>query len=197
MNSKLFRALFTLVNEYGEILIHTLTNSTGHEEMVGALQKLKDVYDELGKPYPKVLASDKCCDDRSVAIQVFGEERVAKPAQVPWRARADSRQLRLGQDVHTALITDHRQAATHIEALYAAAGIMPDKMTTAGPAPPVALMLGLDTEHKAAIFSNGFYRQLGDSEASKVGLLQLAYRVPDDKFLVLLFDLARIRDSSG
>ena len=197
MNSKLFRALFTLVNEYGEILIHTLTNSTGHEEMVGALQKLKDVYDELGKPYPKVLASDKCCDDRSVAIQVFGEERVAKPAQVPWRARADSRQLRLGQDVHTALITDHRQAATHIEALYAAAGIMPDKMTTAGLAPPVALMLGLDTEHKAAIFSNGFYRQLGDSEASKVGLLQLAYRVPDDKFVVLLFHLARIRDSSG
>jgi len=161
LGSRLFRAFFTLVNEYGEILDHALTNSTGHEEMIAIFRALKGVYNEMNRPYPSYLCTDNCCQDRGAARAVFGD-LVVEPAEVSFTTVSDLPQLKLGTNCSVLVLSDPIGVATQLEALYRACNVVspsedPNVVNFApGVVPAVEAWVGFDTEYKVADLSDGY-----------------------------------------
>jgi hypothetical protein len=67
----IFRSVFTVMNEYGEIRVNSFTNGTTNEETSWSLNQMKNTLLSNHNPLPKHFYTDICCSDRSLLESTF------------------------------------------------------------------------------------------------------------------------------
>ena len=70
--TKAFTAMYTLMNETGQVVGWWFTTGTGMKELEDSLKKIKDRYKCLGFEGPFSFTTDRCCQERSFLGQTFG-----------------------------------------------------------------------------------------------------------------------------
>jgi hypothetical protein len=69
--TKTFEGLLTGLNEYGEIRLQHLVQSTSHKYMENSLKAMVKTLENYNLELPKVVWVDKCCVDRAFLEKVI------------------------------------------------------------------------------------------------------------------------------
>lgn len=77
--SKPFTAMYTLMNEFGQVVGWWFTTGTGMNELNECLMKLKHRYELLGFEGPLSFTTDRCCQDRTSLETTLALNSVADP----------------------------------------------------------------------------------------------------------------------
>jgi hypothetical protein len=70
--SKPFTAMYTLMNEFGQVVAWWFTTGTGMNELEAAFQKLKQRYQLFGFDGPFSFTTDRCCHERTFLGRTLG-----------------------------------------------------------------------------------------------------------------------------
>ena len=69
--SKTFTAMYSIMNEFGQIVAWWLTTGTGMEELRGSVEKLRQRYAIHGFSGVKSFTTDRCCQERAYWNSIF------------------------------------------------------------------------------------------------------------------------------
>jgi hypothetical protein len=74
--SKPFAAMYTMMNEYGQVVAWWFTTGTGMAELEESLKRLRCRYDAHGFDAPQSFTTDRCCHERAFLERTFGLESI-------------------------------------------------------------------------------------------------------------------------
>jgi hypothetical protein len=70
-HSRIFKALFSVMNEFGQVIAFWMTQGTSLAEVTSALLSIKARYGNADKDGPLVFYTDNCCKDRAKYLSIF------------------------------------------------------------------------------------------------------------------------------
>jgi hypothetical protein len=72
-SERAYTAMYTVMNEYGQVVAWWLTNTTSLAELKNGLKALKRRYEVHGFEGPEFVTSDRCCQEREFWKDVVGD----------------------------------------------------------------------------------------------------------------------------